>query len=64
MIDVTEVRIAIVVHGDYGDKPVFLSREAFITPTKSRKDSLKSLKRESVFAFKKAFEILCKEAQP
>lgn len=62
MIDVSEVRIAIVVHGECGQKPVFLSREALVTPTKSM--TLKSLKRPTALAFKKAFEILCEEVKP
>ena len=59
MIDVCNVKIVIVVHGDHGEEPVCFARETNVIPTRST--TMKSLKPECLRAFKKTFEIICRD---
>ena len=59
MIDVCNVKIVILVHGERDETPVHFCRETNVMPTGSR--SLKSLKPECLRAFKKTIQIIAND---
>ena len=59
MIDVCNVKIVVLVHGERDEMPVYFSRETNVMPTGSR--TLKSLKPECLRTLKKTLEIIVRE---